>query len=362
MLDTIQNFLNRLFAPEYLVTLAILGLFLLFKYRKACTQNRLLSLAIVSMPVLFFGFSALEENFWVLFRRPDNLPIAAMAFLVVFFLWFALKKGVENDERIASGDGPQEARPEEEEKVFVWPDLVYTEMLCLLLVSILLVIWSVALPAPLEEPANPSLTPNPSKAPWYFLGLQEILVYFDPWLAGVVIPTLIIVGLVAIPYIDTNKKGNGYYTFAERRSEIVLFVFGFMILWIFLVFQGTFLRGPNFNFYGPYEYWDLHKVVPLTNVQLSEYIYSRWLGVGLPSNWLIREIWGILLLGVYFVALPVVFAKTWWKRYYNEMGAMRYGITAFLVLMMMLVPIKMYLRWTVNLKYFVYIPEFFFNI
>ena len=75
-----------------------------------------------------------------------------------------------------------------------------------LFVTTLWMIWSILLPAPLEQPANPADSPNPSKAPWYFLGLQEMLVYFDPWLAGVVFPTLIVVGLMAIPYIDTNPQ------------------------------------------------------------------------------------------------------------------------------------------------------------
>ena len=81
-----------------------------------------------------------------------------------------------------------------------------------------MIVWSILLKAPLEEPANPTDSPNPSKAPWYFLGLQEMLVYFDPWLAGVVLPSLIIVGLMAIPYIDTNPKGNGYFTF--QRAQV----------------------------------------------------------------------------------------------------------------------------------------------
>ena len=117
-----------------------------------------------------------------------------------------------------------------------------------------LIVWSILLKAPLEQPANRAVTPNPSKAPWYFLGLQEMLVYFDPWLAGVVLPSLIIVGLIAIPYIDKNPKGNGYYTFAERKVEITMFLFGFVILWSSLIVLGTFLRGPNWNFFGPFEY------------------------------------------------------------------------------------------------------------
>ena len=361
-MEAIQGIFNFLFRPEILLAISIVNLWALLKYRKVATQNKLVAALVLGSPIVFFAFSALEENFWIQFKRPDNIPIAIMLWAVIFFTWLSLKKGVENDERVAEGRPVWEAEPEEEEKVFVWPDLVYTEMLCLLLVSILLVVWSILIPAPLEEPANPQLTPNPSKAPWYFLGLQEMLVYFDPWLAGVVIPTFIIIGLIAIPYIDPNPKGNGYYTFAERKPEIFIFLFGFLILWVLLVFQGTFLRGPNWNFYGPYEYWDVHKVVPLTNVNLSEFIWARGLNVGLPDNWFIREFFGLVLMLGYFVALPVWLAKTYWKKYYAQMGLIPYAVGSHLMLWMLLVPIKMYLRWTLNLKYFVAIPEFFFNI
>jgi hypothetical protein len=360
--ETIQGILNFLFRPELLLAISIVFLWALLKYRKVATQNNIVAALLLGSPVVFFALSALEENFWIQFKRPDNIPIAIMMFLVVFFCWLGLKLAVDNDDRIRDGRPPKEADPEEEEKVFVWPDLVYTEFLCLLLVSIFLVVWSILIPAPLEEPANPQLTPNPSKAPWYFLGLQEILVYFDPWLAGVVIPTFILIGLMVIPYIDTNEKGNGYYTYEERRSEILLFQFGFLVLWIFLVFEGTFLRGPNWNFYGPYEYWDAHKLVPLTNINLSELIWTRGLGIGLPGFWLVREFVGILMVTLYFVALPAWLARSYMRKYYDQMGMMRYVIFTHLLLWMVMIPIKMYLRWTMNLKYFVAIPEFFFNI
>ena len=105
-----------------------------------------------------------------------------------------------------------------------------------------------------------------------------MLVYYDPWLAGVVLPSLVIVGLMAIPYIDRNTKGAGYYTLKERPFAITIFLFGFIVLWVTLIIIGTFLRGPNWNFYGPYEFWDPHKLMPLTNVQLSEFVWARWLG------------------------------------------------------------------------------------
>ena len=86
------------------------------------------------------------------------------------------------------------------------------------------------------------------------------------------------------PYIDKNPKGNGYYTFKERKAEITIFLFGFVVLWCSLIVLGTFLRGPNWNFFGPFEFWDIHKLAALTNVNLSEYIWVRALGTGLPTQ------------------------------------------------------------------------------
>ncbi len=143
-----------------------------------------------------------------------------------------------------------------EEKLHTWPFLVRNEFLMMLLVIIVLTVWSLLLNAPLEQPSNPTRTPNPSKAPWYFLGLQEMLVFFDPWYAGVVLPTLIIVGLMLIPYLDINPKGNGYYTLRERWFEIMAFFVGFHILWVSFIIIGTFFRGPGWNWFWPGQVWD----------------------------------------------------------------------------------------------------------
>ena len=110
-----------------------------------------------------------------------------MLFLVPFFTWFSLREAVRNDERMDEGKQLIE-QEETAEKVLTWPDLVYTELICMVVLTVVLIGWSHLLAAPLEEPANPQASPNPSKAPWYFLGLQEMLVYFDPWMAGVVLP------------------------------------------------------------------------------------------------------------------------------------------------------------------------------
>ena len=295
----------------------------------------------------------------LIIAKPDNVPIVALIFLVMFFTWYSMREAVRNDLRVAAGDVVVEK--EESDRVWVWPDLVYTELIALVLCSAILVVWSIALEAPIEQPANPANTPNPSKAPWYFLGLQEMLVYFDPWLAGVVLPSLIIVGLMAIPYIDTNPKGNGYYTFNERKVEITIFLFGFVVLWSALIVLGTFLRGPNWNFFGPFEYWDVHKLEALNNVQLSEYLWVRGAGTALPENILVREGLGILVAVAYVTIVPVILARTLLKRYYEKMGPTRFYVGVFLLLMMLSLPIKMFSRWLVNLKYVVSIPEWFFQ-
>ena len=116
----------------------------------------------------------------------DNVPIVAMVYLLGFFTWLAAAQAVENDRRGVAGQPPREA--EDAQRVFVWPDLVYSELIAAVTLLGLLLAWSLLVPAPLEQPANAAITPNPSKAPWYFLGLQELLSYGDAWLAGVAAP------------------------------------------------------------------------------------------------------------------------------------------------------------------------------
>jgi hypothetical protein len=358
-MDGIKGFFNLLANPRLFFILAVVSLILMVWKRDKIASNTV-GYGMLGVLSAFFLFGTFDPNFRLIITKPDNVPIVGLIFLLVFFTWYSIREAVLNDRRIAAGQGPIEKA--ESDRVWVWPDLVYTELISLILCSVVLIVWSIVLKAPLEQPANRSVTPNPSKAPWYFLGLQEMLVYFDPWLAGVVLPGLIIVGLIAIPYIDRNPKGNGYYTFTERKAEITLFLFGFVILWSSLIVLGTFLRGPNWNFFGPFEFWDLHKLEALVNVNLSEYIWMRLFRTGLPTFWLLREIFGILLVLAYVFVVPVVLAKTAFKTYYEKMGGPRFYVGAFLFLMMMSLPIKMLLRWVFNLKYIVGIPEFFFNI
>src|SRR6202008_272028 len=312
----IKEIINALTAPYFLITAAAVLLLISLKWPAKFFNNKT-GAVVFSCMFGFLALSVLDPNFRLIVTKPDNVPIVGMLFLVPFFTWFSLREGVRNDERTEQGK-PLIEQEETAEKVLTWPGLVYTELICMVVLTVILIGWSMALQAPLEAPANPSSSPNPSKAPWYFLGLQEMLVYFDPWLAGVVFPGLIIVGLMGIPYIDTNPKGNGYYTFNERKAEVTIFLFGFVILWVSLIVLGTFLRGPNWNFFGPFEFWDIHKLAALTNVNLSEYVWVRGLRTALPTNWLLREIFGIVVVLVYVFALPVILARGLFKGYYDQ--------------------------------------------
>jgi hypothetical protein len=239
-----------------------------------------------------------------------------------------------------------------DDKIHTWPHLVRAEFLVALFAIVVLAIWSIVIDAPLEEPANPTRTPNPSKAPWYFLGLQEMLVYFDPWHAGVVLPSLIIVGLMMIPFIDINPKGNGYYTFKERKYEILTFFFGFHILWVSMIIIGTFFRGPGWNLFWPWERWDPHKVVAITNVDLPYLLGFR--------DYFWSAVVGALCVLIYYgVGIAAFYYWVVWlkgKEFMERWGMVRFSITAFLLVTMLSLPAKMFLRLVFNVKYILVTP------
>ncbi len=235
------------------------------------------------------------------------------------------------------------------EKVHVWPYLVRLEFLCALIVIVALTVWSIVIDAPLEEAANPTKTPNPSKAPWYFLGLQDILVYFDPWFAGVIAPVLIIVGLMLIPYLDVNPKGNGYYTYTERKLAIWVYSFGFIVLWISLIIMGVFLRGPGWNLFMPWQYWDPHKVVALVNVDLP---YA----VGIRTYLNASIFGGAVVLGYFALGTGAYFFLE--RKAIKSVGFLRMFLKINLMLIMAGMVIKITLRLAFNIKYIWVTPWF----
>jgi menaquinol-cytochrome c reductase cytochrome b/c subunit len=143
--------------------------------------------------------------------------------------------------------GIQQIRGKQEDKVYTWPHLISAEFVCLLAVTAGLTIFSALVSAPLGELANANVTPNPSKAPWYFMGLQEMLRYFHPMVAGVTLPTIFLVGFIALPYLDKNPSVKP----ENRKTAFMVYTF-YMVFWGVLTIIGSFFRGPGFNWVWPW--------------------------------------------------------------------------------------------------------------
>jgi quinol-cytochrome oxidoreductase complex cytochrome b subunit len=135
-----------------------------------------------------------------------------------------------------------------DETVLTWPHLLRAEFVMMMLLLGLLTILSTFIRAPLEEMANSVITPHVAKAPWYFLGLQEILSYFNATVAGVIVPTFYLVGLAAIPFIDRTP-----YKAARDRKTMWAFFLSLMIAGLLVTFIGSFFRGPGWQWVWPWE-------------------------------------------------------------------------------------------------------------
>ena len=151
---------------------------------------------------------------------------------------------------LARGTTPQVGRNPEDE-VFSWPHLIFRELLLFLLVVASVLFLAVFWNAPLEELANPVHPPNPAKAPWYFLGLQELVSYSALW-GGVVVPGVLVVALVLLPYLDRNRKGVGRWFARERVVANTIFTVCLVIA-IVLTIIGTLFRGPNWSWQEPWK-------------------------------------------------------------------------------------------------------------
>ena len=137
-----------------------------------------------------------------------------------------------------------------ENTVMSWPNLLVRELLLFLVVFVVILGVSLLFNAPLEAPANPLHSTNPAKAPWYFVGIQE-LVSYSAFLGGIVVPAVIVLSLLLLPYLDRNPSGVGVWFSGERKFGIVVFSL-FVIAMVALILIGEFLRGPNWEIFWPW--------------------------------------------------------------------------------------------------------------
>jgi hypothetical protein len=319
------------------------------------------------------------HQLWTIISLPDNVPIVLLMIVVPFYTWYALRQAFANDKLIAQLEAnpalakthhrkTQPWKPGWAKEVHVWPYLLRIEFLAAIIVTLILMVWSITLNAPLEEPSNPTLTMNPSKAPWYFLGLQEMLVYFDPWIAGVVMPSLIIVGLMAIPYIDANPLGNGYYTFKQRKSAIMTFIFGFIVLWVTMIVIGTLIRGPGWMWFWPGTTWDHNRLEFAVNRDLPDIfgvkgriakIFFGAVVCGLyaaVAGWFIHKLIAgrSLVIGKWKLIKEQPFNQKIFKR----MSLLQYVVMQTFLIIMLALPIKILARLLFRIKYVWVTPWF----
>ena len=306
------------------------------------------------------------HQLWEIVSAPDNVPIVALIFLVPFYAWYGLRQAVANDRLIVQLEADPQLAKTHHRKVFpwqpgwsrevhVWPFLLRIEFLAAIIVTVILIVWSITLNAPLEELANPNLTMNPAKAPWYFLGLQEMLVYFHPWMAGVVMPTLIIVGLMVIPYIDNNPLGSGYYTWKQRKFAIGTFCFGFLVLWISMIVIGTFIRGPGWMWFWPGQTWDPSRVVFEVNRDLPDVFHVT----SMPG----KVVFGALAVGLYMALAgwgihKLITLTAFNRKIYQRMNLLQYLTMQFFLIAMLSLPVKILLRLLFRINYVWVTPWF----
>ncbi|HVF89180.1 MAG TPA: cytochrome C [Blastocatellia bacterium] len=303
---------------------------------------------------------------WQITTLPDNIPIVAMLFLIPYFAWLGFTQASANDKLIAQLEADPKLAKTHHRKTWpwqagwarelhVWPYLLRIEFLAVIVVTAVLFIWSITLNAPLEEPANPNLTMNPSKAPWYFLGLQEMLVYFDPWIAGVVMPSIMIVGLMAFPYVDSNPLGVGYYTWKQRRVAIGAFLVGF-VTWLALIVIGTFMRGPGWIWFWPGQTWDHNTVIYEVNRDLPDL-------VGITTQpW--KGIFGAVVIGIFFavtafITHKIVTSNTFERKIFERTSLLQYVTFQILAITILwALPVKLILRLLFRIKYVWVTPWF----
>jgi menaquinol-cytochrome c reductase cytochrome b/c subunit len=140
--------------------------------------------------------------------------------------------------------------PKDQDLVMVWPHLLVRHAVVAIGVLLLVLLLAILFDAPLREVANPFETPNPEKAPWYFAALQELLSHFHPFVAGVLVPGAVIIGLVALPYMDRSTATRP----RARKVAVVVFT-TFLVLWILLTLVGFAFRGENWDWVWPWNEW-----------------------------------------------------------------------------------------------------------
>jgi hypothetical protein len=189
-------------------------------------------------------------------------------------------------------------------------------------------------------------------------GVQELIVYFDVWLSRSVFPIVYTLGFAVIPFLVKPALDG-----PMRACDIVvvILILGCEAVWLFLIFVGVFCRGPNWNFYWPWEQWEL-RVEPYNPSVLSDYFWYRWLNRPVSGmHWSLRELPGFALIGGYFLS-GFVLAGLLYRASNRASAYWRWAVLMTILQLASIVPIKILCRWLFNMKYVIYLPEYDLNL
>ncbi len=355
---TFATLIDRLASPPILFGLALVLLVIGVKWRAVWSRTGALVAAVLLAS--FLGVSLSDAGFRRLVLDPERLPVLVLVVLSGMVLWLSRHRALERaapSERLL----PEAA----------WPGFSSGELGVAMLVVLVVAVCALLARAPVAAVADPGLPPNPAKAPWFLVGLQEMRGYFDPWVPGVLLPGLMLVALVALPHLDRGRTRieeahEGRSPEPAAPELVFFFLIGWWLLWLLPMVIGAFLRGPHGNVFGPFEPWDAARPHLETAVPLSEIVWSRLLDLGPPESRVLRELPGIALAALYFGLLPVLLP--WWKvtrgifaRTRKRLHGWRFYVAFVLVLAMMIVPLKMISWWLFDVEYLIHLPEWSFN-
>ena len=344
-MEAFKALVDHLASPPWLFTLA-LALFLACRgSRRLWTPAAGAALLVAALALAGLGLS--DEGLRHRILHPERLPVAVLCVASLALLWLEMRRAHRHGGAAVAGGPPADG-----------PSFSTADAVAATAVGLALVACALVFPPRLGQMADPSTRPDFVKAPWFFVGLQELGHYVHPWVAYGAVPVLLLSGLLGLPWLAGGAAGT-----ARGRA---LFLLGWLFVWLGPMVVGALLRGPGWRAFGPFEPWETGPAEPPPRA-LSEIFWSRWLGTVEPASWWLRELPGALLLGGYFVLLPL--ALTRWKATrgvfagtLEALGPWRFYTAALWVLSLLLLPLKMYGRWLLDVGSWIHVPElsFFF--
>ena len=345
-MSTVYALVDFLASPPWLFALALMLFLTTHGSRWPWTRSG--GALCLAVTVVLVGGALREPSFRQSVLHPERLPVALLLLATGAVLWFEMHRSRRLDQetvQLPADDTPFERSAGSPSTT----DAVVTTILILTLV-----VCAGLRPATLGVLADPAIRPDLAKAPWFLVGLQELTVYFDPWVAYGALPILFVAGLLGLPFLQIGA--------ARQRTARALFLFGWLFLWLWPMAVGALLRGPDWRFFGPFEPWTTPRLEIPEATTLARVFWIHGLKTVEPTRWWIRELPGLLLIIGYFGLLPVLLAR--WRltrdlfaSYRDSLGTWRFTCATAWVLTVLLVPLKMYGRWLWGIGYWIHFPE-----